>query len=166
MHKGFNCLDVTEGRVYISHDVIFYETNFSFAKLNPNVGARLHSEILLLPNHIFVPTPGCELLDDSCTNVQTNASSSAAKKLASIGGEQIPSRGDRIQISSKGDLAVFPNVPGTDSQGDSRPRQAHADINPDEDPCLRSGSRSGSTDSRREEDSSVQTPASRASSRT
>jgi hypothetical protein len=75
MHIGFKWLDVADGRVYISRDVVFDETIFPFAKLNPNAGARLRSEILLLSNHLFVPTSGCELLNDLCTNVQTNASS-------------------------------------------------------------------------------------------
>jgi hypothetical protein len=51
MHKGFKCLDVFEGWVYISRDVVFNETVFPFSKLNPNVGARLRAKILLLPNH-------------------------------------------------------------------------------------------------------------------
>jgi len=48
-------LDVKEGRVYISRDVIFDETVFPFASLHPNAGARLRSEILLLPNHLKNP---------------------------------------------------------------------------------------------------------------
>jgi hypothetical protein len=58
MHKGFKCLDVTEGRVYISRDVIFDEDVFPFAKLHPNVGARLRSEILLLPPHLLNSSSG------------------------------------------------------------------------------------------------------------
>jgi hypothetical protein len=51
MHKGFKCLGIADGRVYISRDVVFDEVVSPFAKLNPIVGARLHSEILLLPAH-------------------------------------------------------------------------------------------------------------------
>jgi hypothetical protein len=51
-----------------------------------------------------------------------------------------------------------------DSQGDPCPRQTPADINPEEDLCLRSGCRSGSADSRTEGDSSVWVPTSRTSS--
>jgi histone deacetylase 1/2 len=58
MHKGFKCLDVTEGRVYISRDVIFDEDVFPFAKLHPNAGARLRSEILLLPPHLLNSSSG------------------------------------------------------------------------------------------------------------
>ena len=50
-HKGVKCLDVSTGRVYISHDVVFDETKFPFADLHPNTGALLRKEILLLsPN--------------------------------------------------------------------------------------------------------------------
>jgi hypothetical protein len=48
MHKGYKCLDVANGRVYISRDVVFDESIFPFAKLNPNAGAQLKSDILLL----------------------------------------------------------------------------------------------------------------------
>ncbi len=47
-HKGFKCLDLSTGRVYISRDVIFDETKFPFAKLLPNAGARVRAEITLL----------------------------------------------------------------------------------------------------------------------
>lgn len=51
-HKGFKCIDVATGRIYISRDVIFYETIFPFSELHPNAGARLRSEILHLPSHL------------------------------------------------------------------------------------------------------------------
>jgi hypothetical protein len=74
LHKGFKCLDVVAGRVYISREIVFDETVFPFSKLNPNVGTRLRSEILLLPSHTqpsMLPRLG-EFLDDSCTNVSLN----------------------------------------------------------------------------------------------
>jgi hypothetical protein len=49
LHKGYKCLDVLFGRIYISRDVIFDKEVFPFSKLHPNVGARLQSEINLLP---------------------------------------------------------------------------------------------------------------------
>ena len=48
LHKGFKCLDITARRVYISRDVVFDETVFPFAKLNPKAGASIRSEVLLL----------------------------------------------------------------------------------------------------------------------
>ncbi|WVZ48786.1 hypothetical protein U9M48_000195 [Paspalum notatum var. saurae] len=48
LHKGYKCLDISTGRVYISRDVVFDEKVFPFAKLHPNAGALLRSQILLL----------------------------------------------------------------------------------------------------------------------
>jgi hypothetical protein len=48
MHKGFKCLDISEGRIYISRDVVFDETIFPFASLNSNAGHHFHFEVLLL----------------------------------------------------------------------------------------------------------------------
>jgi len=56
MHKGFKCLDISEGRVYISRDVVFDENVYPFADLHPNAGARLRSEILLLPSNLHNPS--------------------------------------------------------------------------------------------------------------
>jgi hypothetical protein len=70
MHKGFKCLDVAAGWVYISRDVVFDESVYPFSKLNPNAGVCLRSEVLLLSNHIQpnnLPTPGVELID--CSNI-------------------------------------------------------------------------------------------------
>jgi hypothetical protein len=47
MHKGFKCLDVSKGRIYISHDVIFDENVFPFTSLHPSAGIRYQSKILL-----------------------------------------------------------------------------------------------------------------------
>jgi histone deacetylase 1/2 len=56
LHKGYKCLDISSGRIYISRDVVFDEHVFPFAELNPNAGARLRDEILLLPTHLLPPT--------------------------------------------------------------------------------------------------------------
>jgi histone deacetylase 1/2 len=39
-HKGFKCLDIATGRIYISRDVVFDENIFPFADLHPNAGMR------------------------------------------------------------------------------------------------------------------------------
>ena len=54
LHKGFKCLDISTGRVYISRDVVFDETVFPFAALHPNAGARLRAEILLLSPELLI----------------------------------------------------------------------------------------------------------------
>jgi hypothetical protein len=48
LHKGYKCLDVSSGRIYISRDVIFDEEVFPFSNLHPNAGAHLRFEIALL----------------------------------------------------------------------------------------------------------------------
>jgi hypothetical protein len=53
MHKGYKCLDVSTGGVYISRDVIFDEEKIPFSELHPNAGARLKSEIALLDPTLF-----------------------------------------------------------------------------------------------------------------
>lgn len=71
MHKGFKCLDVSTGRVYISRDVIFDQSVFPFAQLHPNAGARLRSEILLHPTSLN-PTnfhPGGECVNGNISDV-------------------------------------------------------------------------------------------------
>jgi hypothetical protein len=52
MHKCFKCLNASTCRIYISRDVVFDENIFPFSKLHHNVGARLCSEILLLPSSV------------------------------------------------------------------------------------------------------------------
>jgi hypothetical protein len=48
LHKGYKCLDVSTGRIYISRDVIFDEQVFPFSHLHSTTGARYTSEHLLL----------------------------------------------------------------------------------------------------------------------
>jgi hypothetical protein len=64
LHKGFKCLDISTGRVYISRDVTFDENVFPFSRLHENAGARLRAEILLLPPSFRNSDSGDELVDD------------------------------------------------------------------------------------------------------
>src|SRR4051812_20998031 len=45
LHKGYKCLDISTGRIYISRDVTFDESSFPFAHLRPNAGALLRAEL-------------------------------------------------------------------------------------------------------------------------
>jgi len=89
MHKGFKCLDPKEGRVYISRDVVFDESVFPFASLHPNAGARLKSEIALLPDILKNSLSSfwdANLQDQhELSPAYTNVSSSAADVLDEIG---------------------------------------------------------------------------------
>jgi hypothetical protein len=48
-HKGYRCLDVATGHIYISRDVVFDENVFPFSELHPNARTQLRAKILLLP---------------------------------------------------------------------------------------------------------------------
>jgi histone deacetylase 1/2 len=41
LHKGYRCLDISTGCIYISRDIVFDETVLPFASLHSNAGARL-----------------------------------------------------------------------------------------------------------------------------
>jgi hypothetical protein len=66
-HKGYKCLDVSTGRVYISRDVVFNEKVFPFSKLHDNTGAWIHEEISLLPQALLESTSfgGSTMVDAS-----------------------------------------------------------------------------------------------------
>jgi hypothetical protein len=62
MHKGFKCLKVANGRIYIPRDMVFDENIYPFSKLHSNAGAKLRAEIVLL-------SPSLLLFDLSVSNV-------------------------------------------------------------------------------------------------
>jgi hypothetical protein len=73
MHKGFKCLDLSTGRIYISRDDIFDENVFPFSKLQPNAGPKLRSEISLLPQFLTNPCSPRGQLDTDHMNNDTFA---------------------------------------------------------------------------------------------
>jgi hypothetical protein len=94
LHKEYKCLDVPSGCVYISRDVIFDESVFPFSKLNPNAGAQLKNEIMLLhPTLIPSSTPQENALDNHVndshisvesfneTNVSTNPDEGSVSRM-------------------------------------------------------------------------------------
>jgi hypothetical protein len=84
MHKGYKCLDISTGRIYISRDVVFDEDVFPFAELHSNAGARLRTEINLLPSTVlpssnFDDRGHCQTIDLLLSNnptIATNVESS------------------------------------------------------------------------------------------
>lgn len=85
--KGFKCLDPSEGRVYISRDIVFDESVFPFSALHPNAGAQLRAEILLLPDSLKNSTSfgDANLHDQHDTNPASNMSPSSARSLEDAG---------------------------------------------------------------------------------
>nr|ABA95721.1 retrotransposon protein, putative, Ty1-copia subclass [Oryza sativa Japonica Group] len=77
LHKGFKCLEVNSGRVYISRDVVFDENIFPFAQLRPNAGARLRAEVLLLPSHLVHSFGGTELCNQPLINIPNHTDETA-----------------------------------------------------------------------------------------
>jgi hypothetical protein len=72
MHKGFRCLDVAKGRVYISCDVVFDESIYHISNLSPNASACLRAKIQLLPSNLLPPSTfpsGGKFRDDSTDNM-------------------------------------------------------------------------------------------------
>ena len=80
LHKGYKCLDPTQGRVYISRDVVFDETIFPFASMHPNAGACLRAELSVLPDILLNPSANfgdVNVHDQSLSSpVTTNATQS------------------------------------------------------------------------------------------
>jgi hypothetical protein len=128
MHKGFKCLELSSGRVYISRDVVFDQTEFPFSKLHSNAGARLRGEISLLsPNLLNIP--GSEQLGGRMTNLpaesnesgeisdENRATNSSHVSVEAPGQENVEfeadSRGDPAagQVSTSGLPADPPRVP-------------------------------------------------------
>lgn len=114
LHKGYKCLDISTGCVYISRDVIFDENIFPFADLHPNVGAKLTSEILLLsPNTRGTP------VHSPAVNVPTNplsAEENLAQNDAGTGSNH------PYFMSSQPSMPTGADTPadsGPNSQGDS-----------------------------------------------
>lgn len=112
-HKGYKCLDISSGRVYISRDVVFDEGVFPFANLHPNAGALLRREILLLPSHL--------LGDVNCTNPNTTdepSSDDSQENCEEITEDSVQNQGDRVVIPE----AIAPMAaanPGAGSRADS-----------------------------------------------
>lgn len=68
MHKGFKCLDISSGQVYISRDVIFDESVYPFHGCHPNAGAKLRAELVHLSPSLVNPDRGVTA-DDHVTNI-------------------------------------------------------------------------------------------------
>jgi hypothetical protein len=127
MHKGYKCLEVSTGRVYISHDVIFDEEVFPFAMLHPSAGVHLRSEIYRLHPTLFSLysegiTVQNQVPDDSlCVNPSTElAGENPIQNRLQIRPEQeetdsgVPGTQDETNLASaSGSATHLPTTTGT-----------------------------------------------------
>jgi hypothetical protein len=91
MYKGYKCLEVSTGRVYISRDVTFDEEVFPFSELNPNAGARLRCDVALLHPTLFRHDCGDITIHDHITDnpLDTNNVLEVTGEILRENGEQI-----------------------------------------------------------------------------
>jgi hypothetical protein len=131
MHKGFKCLDISEGRVYISRDVIFDEIVFPFSELHANAGARLRGEILLLLDHLT--NPHNATIGDNFT---TDHSAGRSPPDSQCAGENSGENGAQIGADSGTPGPYFMQQPGVEHKDDHLPPavQPAAPL-PDADPA-------------------------------
>jgi hypothetical protein len=102
LHKGYTCLDISTGRVYISRDVIFDEENFPFSNLHPNAGARLKSEIALLDPTLFPHNCGATtILDHVSDNPTANEIAEFTREIAEENPASIASLQEEIQLEDR-----------------------------------------------------------------
>ena len=118
MHKGFKCLDPSEGRVYISRDMVFDERVFPFAQFHPNTGAQLRAELSLLPDILLNPIASFEdakLLDQCDVSMSTNGVQDAGTVVVETGEKDGNSRSPNL--GNNGGGWHFMRIPGGDSAG-------------------------------------------------
>jgi transposase InsO family protein len=115
MHKGFKCLDINTGRIYISRDVVFDEHIFPFAQLHQNAGTRFTTESLLLPSS--APSfQGAQVHDNDLHTPDTNP----ANRVQEIQEENpLP-----FGAESAGNGDFTPCIPPSASPGDDLPTNA------------------------------------------
>jgi hypothetical protein len=148
LHKGFKCLDPSTDRVYISRDVVFDENIYPFAAFHPNVGARLRSEILLLPEHLSPLFHGDNTATDlSNQSPDTCATNSTCATDSSVSLEStgfIPFLPGRNLPASPSNSAPATAVTGPATASASDPQHAVTSVlNPTPTPPTNPGAASG-----------------------
>jgi histone deacetylase 1/2 len=108
MHKGYKCLDISSGRVYISRDVIFDEAIFPFSELHEDAGARLRKEVEVLPD-LFYPSRGLIVHDSSMIN-GSNMPVNSVHQPANQNLEQNPVFGGILHAASQEPTGASPGA--------------------------------------------------------
>jgi hypothetical protein len=137
LYKGFKCLEVKSGRVYISRDVVFDETLFPFSKLHPNAGARLRSEVLLLPTSpVNSSSSGGDNTSDLSNDSPTNLPMEQPDVSVGHGGTSVQESAENSMVFGRDFMllaratssptianpeADTPDAPGSGSGSDSAP---------------------------------------------
>jgi hypothetical protein len=113
MHKGYKCLDIFTERIYISRDVVFDEVVFPFAGLHSNAGARLRTEINLLPSTLlpssnFNNRGRCQTTDLLLSNNPTIATDVEPSQDAATNVEPSQDADNDVQVT----CTISPSVAG------------------------------------------------------
>jgi histone deacetylase 1/2 len=108
MHKGYKCLDISSGRVYISRDVIFDEAIFPLSELHEDAGARLRKEVEVLPD-LFYPSRGPIVHDLSMIN-GSNVPANSVHQPANQNSEQNPVFGGILHTASQEPTSASPGA--------------------------------------------------------
>lgn len=121
LHKGFKCLEILSGRVYIFRDVVFDEAEFPFSKLhsNSNAGARLRAEISLLPVHLL--NPQLEYVGDHVANSPENSDDFCEDFGANREGYMDSSGSVQERTDSHADTRDIPGASGSGSENLAAP---------------------------------------------
>jgi hypothetical protein len=122
LHKGFKCLDVASGCIYVSRDVIFDETIYPFSHLNPNAGAKLRAEVIQLPPQVWVPSSFFR--GESVTNPYANVSSNRITELSDEQEENLEQNPEENNSEEPASAANIRLSPVTEHEVDLPPTAA------------------------------------------
>jgi hypothetical protein len=117
LHKGYKCLDIQTGHVYVSHNVVFDEEVFPFANLHPNAGSHPHSELLLL-HPTLLPNRGLNLAHNHVANAPNLFGENESLQMSTGYVENSEYTCDHASGSNTG-CAHVTEDPGARSYGDS-----------------------------------------------
>lgn len=117
LHKGYKCLDINTGRIYMSRDVVFDETIFPFVNHSPNHSDyspgssvfRSFDQMLLPANPVdaahpvYVPAEwisGSTAAEESVSDsTQADASAMSSSELGGATNDVVPPHGDIQTVS-------------------------------------------------------------------
>ena len=122
LHKGYKCLDVTTGCIYISRDVVFDEQVFPFSELHENAGASLKTEIECLSPSLFYFQNGVEhVVDQSATCPRELANDLVAdleeNQAQTVQESPVPAASSHVPLPAEHKADLFPDQGGGSPSG-------------------------------------------------